>query len=100
MSKKDNWKAFGSDTGHAFKNFGKAMGKTAKIATGNEENKVNEDGKTELKDAWSKTGKEFGKAGKALGKAAKTTFKQERPKKEDNSTSKDGAIDVESAEKN
>ena len=75
MNKKQKWKAFGKDTGQSFKNFGLAMAETAKIAVGKEENDVEENGKTKLRNAWTKTGKGFGKAGSSLGRAAAGTFK-------------------------
>ena len=43
MSLKDRWKAFGKNTGNAFKNFGKAVATTAKVVVGKEENTVNEE---------------------------------------------------------
>ena len=90
MSLKEKWKTFGKDTGKAFANFGKAMGKTAKVAFTDDENKVEENGHTELGNSWRETGKSFGEAGKALGKAAQGTGqkifgvqeKEEAPKKE------------------
>ena len=48
MALKDKWKNTGVSIGHAFKNFGKAVGTTAKVAVGKEENKVGEDVKTTL----------------------------------------------------
>lgn len=77
MSKKESWKSFGKNTGNAFKNFGKAIAKTAKVAFGDDENKVDENGESELKKAWKATGKGFGTAGSSLGKAAKDTFSSE-----------------------
>ena len=98
MSRKESWKNFGKNTGNAFKNFGKAVAQTAKIAVGNDKNEVEENGQSKLRNAWSKTGKGFGSAGKSLGKAAKTTVRgDDEPKAnaEENSTSKEGAVDVE-----
>ena len=98
MSRKESWKNFGKNTGNAFKNFGKAMAQTAKIAVGNENNDVEENGQSKLRNAWSKTGKGFGTAGKSLGKAAATTVtgdseeKEEKPEK----PSEEEVIDVES----
>ena len=77
MSKKESWKSFGKTTGNAFKNFGKAIAKTAKVAFGDDQNKVDENGESELKKAWKATGKGFGTAGSSLGKAAKDTFSSE-----------------------
>ena len=94
MSRKEKWKSFGKNTGNAFKNFGKAIATTAKVAVGKEENEVGEDGKTKLRSAWSKTGKGFGEAGSSLGTAAKTTVKGDS---EDKEPSKEGeVIDVDS----
>lgn len=76
MALKDKWKDFGKNTGRAFTNFGKAMGKTAKIVFTDEENKVDENGNSELKNAWKNTGKSFGTAGKSLGTAAGGTGKK------------------------
>ncbi len=76
MAKKESWKSFGKNTGNAFKNL-KAIAKTAKVAFGDDENKVDENGESELKKAWKTTGKGFGTAGSSLGKAAKDTFKSE-----------------------
>lgn len=94
MSKKENWKNFGKNTGQAFVNFGKSVAKTANIVVGNED-KVDENGNSKLKQTWSTTGKGFGTAGKSLGKAASETFKdpEEKPEKENPDIDKDGAID-------
>lgn len=94
MSRKENWKNFGKNTGKAFVNFGQAVAKTANIAVGNED-KVDEEGHSKLKQTWSKTGKGFGTAGKSLGKAAKETFvdEEEKPAKENPDIDKEGAID-------
>lgn len=73
MALKDKWKKTGKDTGKAFGNFGKAMGKTAKTVFADEENKVEENGHTEVSNAWRETGKSFGEAGKSLGKALQGT---------------------------
>lgn len=86
MSLKEKWKEFGKDTGKAFANFGKSMGKTAKVAFTDDENKVEENGHTELGNSWHETGKSFGEAGKALGKAAQGTGQKifgEEEKKDD-----------------
>ena len=76
MSLKDKWKSAGKNIGGAFKNFGKAMATTAKVAVGNEENSVNENGESKLKEAWKGTGKGFGEAGKSLGQAAAGTVEK------------------------
>ena len=72
MALKDKWKDAGKSIGGAFSNLGKAIGTTAKIVAGKEE-KRDEEGNNNFKEAWKKTGKGFGKAGKSLGKAAKGT---------------------------
>ena len=76
MSLKDEWKKTGKSIGSAFSNFGKAIGKTAKVAFTDDENKVDENGDSELKKAWRDTGKGFGEAGKDLGTAAGDTAKE------------------------
>lgn len=99
MSKKESWKNFGKNTGGAFKNFGKAIATTAKVALGNEKNEVDENGRSTLRNAWSKTGKGFGDAGKSLGKAASDTvhFEEKKDKKEEKPNEE--AIDIESKDK-
>lgn len=76
MSLKDKWKDFGKNTGKAFSNFGKSVGKTAKIVFTDEENEKEENGRAKLSNAWRETGKSFGTAGKSLGKAAAGTGKK------------------------
>ena len=75
MALKDEWKQTGKDVGTAFSNFGKAMGKTAKVVFTDDENKVDENGDSELKKAWKDMGKGFGQAGKSFGKATGDTAK-------------------------
>lgn len=99
MSRKEKWKSFGKNTGNAFKNFGKAIAETAKVAVGKDDNDVEENGKTKLRNAWSKTGKGFGEAGTSLGKAATTTVKGDKDDNKDSNESKDEIIDVESKAK-
>ena len=82
MSRKESWKKFGKNTGNAFKNFGKAMATTMKVAFTDEKNDVEENGQSKLRNAWSKTGKGFGEAGKSLGGAAKTTVKGDKEKED------------------
>ncbi len=82
MSRKESWKTFGKNTGNAFKNFGKAMATTMKVAFTDEKNDVEENGQSKLRNAWSKTGKGFGEAGKSLGGAAKTTVKGDKEKED------------------
>ncbi len=74
MSLKDKWKETGKNTGKAFGNLGKAIGKTAKVAFTDDPNKVEENGNTELGNAWRDTGKAFGDAGESFGNAAEGTF--------------------------
>ena len=93
MSKKDSWKDFGKKTGRAFKNFGKALWTTGKV-TFDDEEKVDENGNSKLKEVWSETGKSFGSAGQSLGKAACDTFKDEEDEKKETKIDKDNAIDV------
>ena len=73
MALKEKWKDTGKNTGSAFGNFGKAIGKTAKVVFSDEENKQEENGHTELSNSWRETGKSFGEAGKSLGKALQGT---------------------------
>ena len=73
MALKEKWKTFGKNTGRAFTNFGKSMAKTAKVVFTNDENKIEENGHSELGNAWAETGKSFGRAGTSLGKAAQGT---------------------------
>lgn len=87
--KKENWKKFGKDTGGAFKSFGKAIGKTAQVAFTDKDNTIEENGKSELGNAWTETGKGFEESGKSLGKAISRTFKpveKDGEKKEENET--------------
>ena len=91
MTKKDKWKAFGKNTGNAFKNFGQAIATTAKVVIGNEKNEVDENGDSKLGKAWKKTGKGFGEAGSSLGTAAAGTFQEDT----DEGIEKEGAIDAE-----
>ena len=73
MALKDSFKKTGKSIGHAFSNFGKAVATTAKVAVGNEENTVNEEGKSKLRESWTNVGHGFGDAGKNIGKTAKDT---------------------------
>lgn len=73
MSLKDKWKEAGKNTGRAFANFGKALGKTMKAAFTDDENMIEANGHRETANAWRETGKAFGQAGKSLGKAAEGT---------------------------
>ena len=68
MSLKDKWKDFGKNTGKAFSNFGKSVGKTAKIVFTDEKNEKEENGHAKLSNAWRETGKSLGKAAAGTGK--------------------------------
>lgn len=100
MALKDKWKKTGKGIGGAFKNFGKAVATTAKIAVGKEENAVSEEtGKTKLREAWTTTGHSFGDASKSLGTAAKGTVNKATGEKEKEAPTKpkeEEVIDVES----
>ena len=84
MALKDEWKSTGKNTGKAFANFGKALGKTMKSIFSDDENMIESNGHTEVSNAWRDTGKAFGSAGKSFGKAMGDTFtgSDEEPKKE------------------
>ena len=85
MAVKEKWKQTGKNTGRAFGNFGKALGKTMKVAFTDDENMIEANGHTETSNAWRETGKAFGEAGKAFGEAAEGTFNKAtgRDKKDD-----------------
>ena len=74
MALKDEWKNTGKNTGRAFANFGKALGKTMKTVFTDDENMIESNGHTEVSNAWRETGKAFGSAGKSFGKAMGDTF--------------------------
>ena len=76
MALKNKWKETGKNTGKAFANFGKALGKTMKVAFTDDENMIEANGHTETANAWRETGKSFGKAGTSLGKAMQGTGKK------------------------
>lgn len=92
MALKDKWKNTGKNTGKAFTNLGKALGTTAKVVFSDENNDVEDNGRTKISNAWRETGKSFGTAGKSLGDAAEGTVdkvvgdeeKEEEPKQEEN----------------
>ena len=84
MSTKEKWKTFGKNTGQAFKNFGQAVAKTANIVVDNEQNDVEENGKTKLRNTWTKTGS-------SLGKAAASTFGCDDDKEEVNAKKKENS---------
>ena len=73
MPLKEKWKLAGKNTGHAFANFGRALGKTMKTTFTSDENMIEANGHTEVSNRWRETGKSFGEAGKALGDAAEAT---------------------------
>ena len=73
MALRNKWKQTGKDTGKAFGNFGKALGKTMKVAFTDDENMIEANGHTETSNAWREPGKAFGKAGTSLGKAMQGT---------------------------
>ena len=88
MDLKDKWKSFGKNTGKAFSNLGKTIGKTAKVVFNDEDNNIDADGDTELGNAWRETGKSFGRAGKSLGKAAQGTAQEVFDEDEESSQNK------------
>lgn len=105
MALKDKWKNTGKSIGGAFKNFGKAVATTAKVAVGSEENKVDEEtGKSTLKSAWTDVGHGFGDAGKSLGTSAKGTVdkvagEEEKEEKPVEKPAEEEVIDVEAKDK-
>ena len=87
MAAKEQWKSTGKNTGKAFSNFGKALGKTMKTVFTDDENMLEANGHTEVSNAWRETGKAFGAAGKSFGKAMGETFgaeekPEDKPKEE------------------
>lgn len=76
MSLKQKWKLAGKDTGKAFTNFGKALGKTMKTTFTDDENMLEANGHTEVSNRWRETGKSFGQAGKSFGNAMAGTGKK------------------------
>lgn len=89
MAAKEQWKSTGKNTGKAFSNFGKALGKTMKTVFTDDENMLEANGHTEVSNAWRETGKAFGAAGKSFGKAMGETFgaeekPEDKPKEEAN----------------
>ena len=84
---KEKWKDTGKKTGKSFCNFGKALGKTAKVVFTDEENKKEENGHTELSNSWREMGHSFGEAGKLFGKAVQKTgqkvFEEKEEEKKD-----------------
>lgn len=98
MTLQDKWKKTGKETGGAFANLGKSLGKTAQVTVGGQENKKDEDGNTELGNAWRTTGKSFGEAGKSFGQAMAGTAKkvvgkeEKEPKEETPKTENGGEV--------
>lgn len=100
MACKESWKKTGKNTGKAFANLGKAIGTTAKVAVGNEDNHNGEGEKTKTGKAWTEVGHGFADAGKSLGKAFVDTFDTIVDDSPDNKDiKKKDAIDVEFEEK-
>lgn len=91
MALKDEWKSTGKNTGKAFANFGKALGKTMKSIFSDDENMIESNGHTEVSNAWRDTGKAFGSAGKSFGKAMGDTFtgSDEEPKEKEKEKSEE-----------
>lgn len=96
---KENFKETGKDIGHAFKNFGKAMGTTMKVAFGKEDNSNGEGKKTKTGEAWTEVGHGFAEAGKQIGRTAKDLVDSVDEKSKETEIKKDEAIDVEFEEK-
>ena len=104
MSTKDSWKKTGKSIGHAFGNFGRAMGTTAKVVFGKEENSNGEGKKSKTGEAWSNVGHGFADAGKNFGHSCKDTVdnlddKTKTQEEKEKDIKKDEAIDVEFEEK-
>ena len=74
MAVKEKWKQTGKNTGRAFGNFGKALGKTMKVAFTDDPNCIEVNGHTETANRWRETGKAFGEAGKDFGEAMEGTI--------------------------
>lgn len=99
MSSKEAWKKTGKNTGKAFKNLGEAIGTTAKVAVGNEDNYNGENQKTKTGEAWTEVGHGFAEAGKSLGKAFKEVIDDLDDATREKQINKNDAIDVEFEEK-
>ena len=89
MALKDKWKLTGKNTGRAFANFGKALGKTMKTVFTDDENMIEANGHTEVSNAWRKMGKSFGEAGKSFGQAMAGTADKVVNEEENNNSNKD-----------
>ena len=89
MALKDKWKLTGKNTGRAFANFGKALGKTMKTVFTDDENMIEANGHTEVSNAWREMGKSFGEAGKSFGQAMAGTADKVANEEENNNSNKD-----------
>lgn len=89
MALKDKWKLTGKNTGRAFANFGKALGKTMKTVFTDDENMIEANGHTEVSNAWREMGKSFGEAGKSFGQAMAGTADKVVNEEENNDANKD-----------
>ena len=89
MALKDEWKSTGKNTGKAFANFGKALGKTMKTVFTDDENMIEANGHTEVSNAWREMGKSFGEAGKSFGQAMAGTADKVVNEEENNDANKD-----------
>ena len=74
MALKQKWKKSGKSVGKAFKNFGRAFGKTMKVAFTDDPNCIEVNGHTETANRWRETGKAFEEAGKDFGEAMEGTI--------------------------
>ena len=88
MALKDKWKLTGKNTGRAFANFGKALGKTMKTVFTDDENMIEANGHTEVSNAWREMGKSFGEAGKSFGQAMAGTADKVVNEEEKNNSNK------------
>ena len=89
MALKDKWKITGKNTGRAFANFGKALGKTMKTVFTDDENMIEANGHTEVSNAWREMGKSFGEAGKSFGQVMAGTADKVVNEEENNNSNKD-----------
>ena len=89
MALKDKWKLTGKNTGRAFANFGKALGKTMKTVFTDDENMIEANDHTEVSNAWREMGKSFGEAGKSFGQAMAGTADKVVNEEENNNSNKD-----------
>ena len=89
MALKDKWKLTGKNTGRAFANFGKALGKTMKTVFTDDENMIEANGHTEVSNAWREMVKSFGEAGKSFGQAMAGTADKVVNEEENNNSNKD-----------